>query len=147
MRISERGLDLIKSFESLRLHAYPDPGTGGDPWTIGYGHTGPEVHRGQVITEHEADRLLESDSLRFEKGVGELLTVPATQGQFDALVSFAFNVGLGNLKSSTLLRLFNAGDKGAAAEQFLRWNKAAGKVMPGLTNRRLAEVARFRAVD
>jgi lysozyme len=145
MRISERGLDLIKDFEGLVLKAYPDPATGGDPWTIGYGHTGPDVRPGMTITHEEADRLLEEDCLKFEKGVTELIKAPRLlQHEFDALVSFAFNCGLGNLKESTLLKKLNAEDYIGAANEFQKWNKAAGKVMPGLTRRRQAEERLFR---
>lgn len=136
---SQTGIDLIKQFEGCELTAYPDPGTGGDPWTIGYGHTGPDVVPGLTITEEEAERLLKADLKKFEKGVSDLLKVKVGQGQFDALVSFAYNCGLNNLKTSTLLKFCNAGDHRGAANQFPRWNKAAGKVMPGLTKRREAE--------
>lgn len=143
MRTSERGLELIKEFEGIRLGAYPDPGTGGEPWTIGYGHTGREVRPGLRITLQEADRMLEDDLLKFERGVEALVNVPLEQHEFDALVSFTFNCGLGNLKSSTLLLLLNEGDKEEAALQFLRWNRANQKVMAGLTRRRQAEMALF----
>jgi lysozyme len=138
-KVSQAGVDIIKGFEGCELHAYPDPGTGGDPWTIGYGHTGPEVKKGLKITKEEAEALLKKDLVKFEQGVLNLCTVQLTQPQFDALVSFAYNCGLGNLKSSTLLKLVNKGDFQGAAEQFLRWNKAAGKVLKGLTRRREAE--------
>jgi lysozyme len=140
---SQAGIELIKQFEGCELHAYPDPGTGGDPWTIGYGHTGPDTKKGRTVTLQEAEDLLKQDLRKFEQGVSQLLTVSVTQPQFDALVSFAYNCGLQNLKTSTLLRLCNQGDKAAAAEQFARWNKAAGKVMAGLTRRREAEKALF----
>lgn len=133
----ERGVSLIKSFEGLRLSAYPDPATGGEPVTIGYGHTGG-VKMGTTITEAKATEYLRSDLRRFERAVAKLAP-KTTQGQFDALVSFAFNVGEGNLSSSTLLKLHNAGDYAGAKGQFARWNKAAGKVMAGLTRRRAAE--------
>lgn len=145
MRISEKGLDLIKDFEGLRLDAYPDPATGGAPYTVGYGHTGDDVYPGLRISEDVADRLLEADVLRFEKGVTDLVKAPSLlQHEFDALVSFAFNVGLENLKNSTLLIKLNAEDYLGAANEFVRWNKAAGKVMSGLTRRREAEARLFR---
>lgn len=144
MRISEQGVDLIKSFEGVSLTAYPDPATGGDPITIGYGHTGPEVYLGLKITQQQADQLLEDDLLKFERGVTELVKVPISQNEFDALVSFAFNLGLGNLKSSTLLRLLNENaHHDEVAAQFLRWDRANGKQMAGLTRRRKAEAAMF----
>lgn len=144
MRVSDAGIALIKSFEGLELEAYPDPATGGEPWTIGYGHTG-EVTPGMVITEAEADELLLQDVAQFEMCVNGALQVPVTQGQFDALVSFAFNLGCRNLRNSTLLAKLNAGDNVGAAAEFVRWNRAAGKVMAGLTRRREAERDLFNA--
>lgn len=143
MRIGPKGMALIKNSEGLELKAYPDPATGGDPWTVGVGHTGPEVKPGMVITEAQADGFLRSDLSLFESGVRNLVPM-VTQCQFDALVSFAFNCGLGNLKSSTLLKKHNAGDHDGAANEFVRWNKANGAVMRGLTKRRLAEAALYR---
>jgi lysozyme len=137
--INKAGIDLIKSFEGCRLEAYPDPATGGDPWTVGYGSTGPKVVKGLKITQQQAEELLLEDLERFEKGVSNLVTVNISDNQFAALVSFSFNCGLANLKSSTLLKLVNAGKFEEAALQFERWNKAAGKVMTGLTRRRQAE--------
>jgi lysozyme len=138
MNISDNGISLIKRFEGLVLTAYPDPGTGDDPWTIGYGHTGPDVHPGLTITQESAEGLLRGDLMRFEAGIANAAT-PCSQGQFDALVSFAFNLGLKNLLGSTLLRLHRAGDYAGAAAQFSRWTRAAGRVMPGLVKRRAAE--------
>lgn len=137
-KIGAKGLALIKEFEGLRLDAYPDPATGGEPITIGYGSTGG-YKLGQRITEAEAEALLRHDLQRFERAVSGMVTREPTQNQFDAMVSLAFNVGEGNLKSSTLLKLHNAGDFAGAQGQFVRWNKAAGKVMAGLTRRREAE--------
>lgn len=142
--ISKEGLDLIKSFEGLSLKAYPDPGTGGAPWTIGYGHTGSDVSPGLVITEAKADELLRKDVARFEAGVRDLAGSHGTQHQFDALVSFAFNVGVENLRRSTLLRKHNEGDYSGAAAEFPKWNKAAGRVLAGLTRRRDAEARLYR---
>ena len=136
---------LIKESEGCVLKAYPDPATGGEPWTIGYGHTGSDVRPGKVIDQAEADRLLDEDVDLFERGVNRLVDVDLTQGQFDALVCFAFNLGLGALQQSTLLKLLNAGDYEGAAKQFLRWDKAGGKVMAGLTKRRQAESELFLA--
>jgi lysozyme len=135
MKISQKGLDLIKRFEGLKLKAYLCPA---NVWTVGYGSTGPHVWQGKVISEQEAEDLLKKDVERFERAV-EANAKNATQNQFDALVSFAFNVGVSNLKSSTLLRLHNAGQYQAAADQFLRWNKAGRTVLPGLTRRRAQE--------
>lgn len=141
MQISKAGLDLIKQFEGLYLKAYRCPA--GVP-TIGYGHTAG-VAMGQVITQQQADDYLRRDVRQFERAVERQVSVPLTQGQFDALVSFAFNLGEGALAQSTLLRLLNAGDYAGAAAQFDRWNKAGGRVLPGLVRRRAAERALFEA--
>jgi lysozyme len=147
LRVSKRGEDLIKSFEGCKLVAYPDPGSGGDPWTIGWGTTGPDVKKGVVWTQEQADRRFSEHVNEFAEDVWNVLGGAAvTQNQFDALVSFTYNVGLGNLKASTLLKLHKAGDYAGATKQFIRWNKAAGKVMKGLTRRREAE-ARLYSED
>ncbi|WP_374424977.1 lysozyme [Chromobacterium sp.] len=140
MKTSDAGVTLVKSSEGLKLVAYKCPA---GIWTNGYGHTGPDVTPGQVITQAQADALLARDLSRFETGVTRLVKVPLNQNQFDALVCFSFNLGLGALQGSTLLRLLNAGDYAGAAAQFLRWNKAGGKELPGLTRRRAAEQAMF----
>ncbi len=139
MHTSQKGLDLIKSFEGLRLSAYKCPA---DVWTIGYGTTAG-VKPGQTITKERAEELLRDDVKRFEGQVLRLVKVPLTQGQFDALVSFTYNLGAANLGNSTLLRLLNAGDYKGAAAQFDRWTKAGGKELPGLVKRRAAERALF----
>lgn len=136
MKISQKGINLIKMFEGLSLKAYKDSV---GIVTIGYGSTGPHVSMGQTITEVQAEALLKTDIARFERGVSDLVTVPLNQNQFDALVSFSFNLGLGNLKSSTLLRKLNSLDYSGAAKEFERWNRAGGKVLAGLTRRRIAE--------
>lgn len=141
-KISDKGLALIKEFEGLRLKAYPDPGTGGEPWTIGVGHTGG-VKKGDVITETQADAFLREDVARFEAAVNRLAPV-TTQPQFDAMVSLAFNVGEKALGSSTLLRKHNAGDHLGASAEFQKWNRADGKIMAGLTRRRAAEAELYR---
>ena len=133
--ISKEGLELIKEFEGCRLKAYKCPA---DVWTIGYGHT-DGVKEGDVITQEKADALLASDLDLFSSGVKRLVSADIDNNQLGALVSFAFNLGLGNLRHSTLLRMVNAGDFLGAADQFLRWNKAGGKVLAGLTRRREAE--------
>lgn len=142
MKTSPKGIALIKSAEGLRLKAYPDPGTGGEPWTIGYG-SASGVTRNMVITETQAEQMLAEDLVRFERIVERQVQVPLNQGQFDALVSFTYNVGGGNFTKSTLLRKLNAGDTAGAAEQFSRWVHAGGKVLPGLVTRRAAERALF----
>ncbi|MBK3870977.1 lysozyme [Stutzerimonas frequens] len=139
MHTSQNGLDLIKSFEGLRLSAYKDVV---GVVTIGYGTTSG-VKMGDTITKERAEELLREDVKRFEQQVQRLVKVPLTQGQFDALVSFVYNLGAGNLSNSTLLRLLNAGDYAGAGAQFERWNKAGGKVLAGLVRRRAAERALF----
>ena len=137
---SQNGQVLIEKFEGLRLTAYQDMV---GVWTIGYGHTGPDVKPGLVISQQQAAQLLINDLARFNNGVNALVTVKLNQNQFDALVSFAFNLGVGSLKKSTLLRKLNAGDVQGAALQFKSWNKAGGKVLTGLTRRREAEMKLF----
>ena len=139
LTIGEKGLELIKSFEGLRLRAYLCPAK---VWTIGYGHTG-DVRGGQVITQSQADDLLKQDLRRFEIAVRKLVKVPLTQNQFDALVSFAYNVGEAALSRSTLLRKLNAGDLAGTKLEFAKWNKGGGKVLAGLTRRRDAEANLF----
>lgn len=143
-KINKAGLDLIKSFEGLRLEAYLD--IVGVP-TIGYGHTQgvtkEDVQNGRRITEQEAEEMLLDELNKFERGVEIAVAVPINDNQFSALVSFAYNVGLGALQRSTLLKLLNAGNVSGAAEQFLRWNKAGGKEVKGLTRRREAERSLF----
>ena len=136
----DAGTQLIKDSEGCKLKAYKCPA---GIWTIGYGHTGPDVYAGKVITQQEAEVILENDLKKFVDGVDQLVTVQLTKNQLGALVSFAFNVGLGALKNSTLLKILNQGRYADAAEQFLRWNKAGGKELPGLTKRREAERSLF----
>lgn len=136
------GLDLTFASESMRLKAYPD--TGG-VWTIGVGHTGPDVYPGRVITTEEAYQLLHDDVQVSVRAVRRMVKVPLTQGQFDALVDWVFNVGVDAAASSTLIRLLNAGNYAGAAAQFDRWNKDNGRVLAGLITRRNAEEAMFLA--
>lgn len=142
MKTSQRGIDLIKRFEGLRLTAYPDPGTGGDPWTIGYGHT-KGVKPGMKIAENWAEELLRDDLAEFEAAVNGLVTVRLCQHQFDALASLVFNIGGTAFRDSTLLRKLNAGDYAGAAAQFERWVHGGGKILPGLVRRRAAERVMF----
>lgn len=141
MMINEAGLNLIKDFEGCRLKAYLCPA---GVWTIGYGHT-QGVKPDMVINQLQAERFLRQDLKRFEDAVTSLVKVPITPNQFSALVSFAYNVGTGALYDSTLLRKLNKKDYKGAANEFLRWNKAGGKVLPGLTRRRLAEKDLFES--
>jgi lysozyme len=144
MKTGPDGIAVMHYFEACRLKAYPDPATGGKPWTIGYGDTGPDVVPGLVITQAEADgRFAKRLAREFEPGVLNSVQQNPSQRQFDAMVCLAYNIGLGNFRSSTLLRKFNLGDTAAASAQFLVWNKAAGKVMLGLRRRRAAERALF----
>jgi lysozyme len=135
METSQRGIDLIKSFEGLRLKAYRDAV---GILTIGYGHTGRDVTEGLVITEAQAEELLRNDLMRFEDAVRKHAG-PATQNRFDAMVSLAFNVGVTAFANSTLARKHRAGDPVGAANEFQRWNRAGGRPLPGLTRRRQAE--------
>ncbi|MBE9178663.1 lysozyme [Oculatella sp. LEGE 06141] len=134
-QINQAGLSLIKEFEGCRLAAYKCPA--GVP-TIGYGST-KGVKMGMTITQTEAEALLRADLERFERAVERLVNVKLTGNQFAALVSFAFNVGVGALERSTLLRLLNQKQYQSAADQFRAWNKAGGRILPGLVRRRNAE--------
>ena len=144
MRTGDAGVALIKRFEGLELEAYQDSV---GIWTIGYGHTSaagtPEVKPGMRVTEEEAEAILRQDLQKFERDVDGAVKVDLNQNEFDALVSFTFNVGIGNLKSSTLLRKLNRDDRIGASEEFPRWNKAGGRVLTGLVRRRAAEKALF----
>jgi lysozyme len=140
MQYSKQGLQLTESFESCRLTAYQDiKGI----WTIGWGHTGPEVVEGLVWTQNQADSQLVVDLQRAECMVNTCVTVDLTQGQFDSLVDFAFNLGCNAEKGSTLLKLVNENDMTDAANEFEKWDHASGVVVAGLLRRRLAEKQEF----
>lgn len=139
MRVSDAGLQLIREAEGLRLSAYLCPA---DVWTIGYGTT-RGVKAGQTISKPKAEELLSEDVREFERAVLDAIQVPVTQGQFDALVSLAYNIGAARFRSSTLLKLLNQSRYADAAAQFPRWNRGGGRVLPGLTKRRAAERALF----
>jgi len=134
-RISDKGIALIKEFEGFQANAYLCPA---GAWTIGWGHT-TGVKAGDRVTVEQAEWFLRQDLRQFEDAVNQLVTVTLTQGQFDALVSFAFNVGVGAFQTSTLLRVLNQDKYQEAADQFLRWNRAGDQVLEGLTRRRQAE--------
>lgn len=134
-RISDEVLTFVKRWEGLRLDSYECQG---GVWTIGYGHTRTARPR-MRITETEADRLLRADIANFERAVSGMVRVPLTDNQFGALVSWAFNVGENAASRSTLIRKLNTGDYDAVPSELMRWNKADGKVVNGLTNRRAAE--------
>lgn len=144
MEMSKNGLAMLKSFEGCELTAYQDSV---GVWTIGYGWTQPvngkPVSKGMTITQDTADSLLCSGVVQYEKGVKGLLKVAVNQNQFDALVDFAYNLGVKALEGSTLLKKLNAGDYAGAADEFPRWNKAGGKVLNGLVKRRAAERSLF----
>lgn len=147
---------IAKKHEGLRLKAYPDPASGGDPWTIGYGHT-RGVRKGDTCTLEQAEAWFEEDWAEAQRVIDKAVTVPLSEKQRDALTSFVFNVGPGrkgvkdgfvqlkNGNQSTMLRKLNAGDYRGAAEQLLLWTRGAGKVMPGLVKRRGEERAYFLA--
>lgn len=139
MKTSQRGIDLIKRFEGLRLRAYDD-GVGIP--TIGYGHT-KGVKLGMTITEEQAVQFLREDLHSAERDIDRLVTVHLCQHQFDALASLVFNIGGTAFRDSTLLRKLNAGDYAGAAAQFERWVHGGGKILPGLVRRRAAEKALF----
>lgn len=156
MQTSDAGKALIKSFEDCKLTAYPDPKTGGDPWTCGWGSTGPDVGPGTCWLQSMADARFESDLARFEALVNKHVTHTMTQGQFDAFVSIVYNVGPGSKdrdgiirlkdgRPSTLLRMFNAGDIGGCEIQWERWISPGSNVSKGLLRRRRAELDLFRA--
>lgn len=142
MKTSADGIYLMHKYESCKLTAYKCPA---GVWTIGYGETGPHVTEGMSITQEQADSLFEIRlSSEFEPGIMRLLgKTKVLQCQFDALVCFAYNVGISALRGSTLLRMLKSGDVEGAADQFLRWDKAAGKRMLGLYRRRVSERALF----
>ena len=138
---SDAGFALTKKWEGLRVAAYQDQV---GVWTIGYGHTGPEVHGGLIISEDQADLLLHSDVAAAVVCVNHAVTADISQCQFDGLVDFVFNLGCGRLLGSTLLRYVNSGQCDLAAAQFLLWDHAGGVVVPGLLARRKDEAAMFQ---
>lgn len=153
-RVSKAAVDLLHSFEGCRLEAYPDPGSkDGHPWTIGWGATGPGIGPGVKWTQEQADARFLSDLAKFEDGVTRLIgNAPTSQGQFDALVSLAFNIGLDEdadtiaegLGDSTLLRKHKAGDFEGAAKAFRSWRFNDGRELRGLIRRRAAEEKLYR---
>jgi lysozyme len=139
--INSAGLKLLTSFEGCELESYDD---GVGVWTIGYGHT-KGIKPGMTITQAQAEDFLKEDLAAFESAVEDAVTVSLSEDQFSALVAFAFNVGADALFESTLLKLLNEGDYQGAANQFLRWDKAGGQRLLGLTRRRLSERSLFRS--
>jgi lysozyme len=149
-QISAAGVGLVKRFEGCArrrsdglVEAYPDPGTGGAPWTIGWGATGPGIGPGTAWTQAQCDARLAADLARHAAEVAQAIgQTPTSQGQFDALVSFHYNTGA--IGRATLTRRHNAEDYAGAAAQFARWNRAGGRVLAGLTRRRAAEAGLYR---
>lgn len=143
MKTSPKGIALIKEFEGLRLKAYKCPG---GVWTIGYGHTAG-VKSGMVITEAQAEEYLKADLIAYERYLNGL-GLALNQNQFDALISFIYNVGTGNFSSSTLLRKVRANPQdNSIMDEFLRWVYSKGRVLPGLQRRRLAEMKLYFSND
>ena len=135
MKISLEGLSLIKKFEGCKLEAYK---CSAGVWTIGYGHT-TGVKEGDVCTQEEAEKLLRGDIFKFEEYVQDSVKVDLDQSQFDSLVAWTFNLGPGNLRSSTMLKKLNNGEYESVPFEMRRWNKAGGKTLDGLIRRRQAE--------
>lgn len=150
-KLNQAGIDLICGFESCKLVAYLCPS---GIWTIGWGHTGPDVFKGRKITQAQADQILLDDLDKFCREVESLVKVDIDDDQFAALVSFAFNVGSDidaddiaeGLGDSTLLKKLNSGDFAGAAKEFTKWNKSGGKVLLGLVRRRKAEQNLFMGI-
>jgi lysozyme len=143
VKISLEGLSLIKKFEGCRLEAYK---CSANVLTIGYGHTGG-VKETDTITQPEADELLEKDVAKFEKYVSSNVKVELNQSQFDALVAWTFNLGVGNLRESTMLKKLNNEDYASVPSEMKRWNKAGGKTLDGLIRRRKAESLLFESKE
>lgn len=139
MKISKKGIELIKKYEGCKLNAYLCPA---NVWTIGFGHTSG-VQKGDKCTMVQAEKWLVSDLKKFEKYVENYVTVELNQNMFDALVSFTYNLGGGNLKKSTLLKLLNKGDYFGASNEFSKWCYAGGKKLNGLVKRRNEEKELF----
>ena len=135
MTPSQKCIDLVKYFEGFEDKAYLCPA---NVWTIGYGRT-RNVKEGDIVSEPQAERDLQEELIEFGEQVHRVVDSELTQQEFDALTSLTYNLGVGNLQSSTLLKKLNAGDKDSVPSEMLRWNKAAGKVLAGLTKRRQAE--------
>ncbi len=135
MKVSQECIDLVKFFEGFESKAYLCPA---NVWTIGYGRT-KNVREGDVVNEAQAERDLFEELDEFAEQVLNTVKVDLEQNELDALTSWTYNLGVGNLQSSTLLKKLNSGDKNSVPSEMVRWNKAAGKVLAGLTRRREAE--------
>ncbi|AHB12145.1 endolysin [Xylella phage Paz] len=142
--LSVAGVVHVMDSEGIHRKAYPDPGTGGAPWTICYGHTGKKVVKGLMVSQEQCEAWLVQDLKEHEGYVQKLVKVPLRQGTYDALVSFSFNVGPDNLAKSTLLRKLNAGQWHAACDEFPKWKYANKIILEGLVVRRFKEQAMCR---
>jgi len=146
-KVSAQGIALVKQFEGCKLTAYPDPGTGGKPWTIGWGTTkidGRPVTPGMTISQARADALLDEQIAAYAAEVATAIAdAPTSQAQFDALVSFHYNTGA--IARATLTKLHRAGEFAKAALEFPKWNRGGGKVLAGLVRRRAAEASLYRS--
>jgi lysozyme len=146
LNVTDQGLSMLRRLEGCRCRAYKDSA---GVWTIGYGHTSmagpPPVKPGMRISRREADAILARDVAGFARGVASLLDVPLSDGQFSALVSFAYNIGLENFRKSSVLRAVNSGNFESVPRRLSLWVKAGGRVLPGLVSRRAAEAAMFIA--
>ena len=143
MNISKEGVDLIKKFEGCELDAYK---CAAGVWTIAYGRI-KEVKEGDTCSQNEAEEWLNEELIEYESDVNHMVEVSLLQNQFDALVSWVYNLGPSNLKASTMLKVLNLGEYKSVPEQIKRWNKAGGKVLEGLTRRRNAEALLFEGKD
>ena len=143
MRCSQEGLELIKKFEGCKLKSYK---CSAGVWTIGYGHT-EDVKEGDIVSSQEADKLLRADVFKFERYVEDEVKVELEQNQFDALVAWTFNLGVGNLRNSTMLKKLNNADYTSVPFEMKRWNKAGGKTLDGLVRRRQAESLLFESKE
>ena len=140
MKTSQEGISLIKKFEGCELTAYQ---CSAGVWTIGYGHT-KGVEKGMTISKESAEEMLVEELHEYENYINDNVTASLSQNQFDAMVSWVYNLGPANLKASTLLKVLNAGDYDGVPAQIKRWNKAGGQTLDGLIRRREAEALLFQ---
>ena len=137
------GIALIKKFEGCELEAYQ---CSAGVWTIGYGHT-KDIVEGMTISKEQAEEMLVDELHEYENYINKYVTVALSQNQFDALVSWVYNLGPANLKASTMLKVLNKGQYEEVPAQMKRWNKASGKVLEGLIRRREAEACLFKGME
>ncbi len=146
--IDPAALAILRGAEGCRLSAYPDPGSGAEPWTIGWGATGPDIHAGMVWTQAQADARLAQDLDRLAAQMTQACgSAPTGDHHFGAMCSLAYNIGFGNFLGSSVLRFHHAGEHQQAAAAFGLWNKGGGRVLPGLVRRRAAEAALYLTPD